>query len=959
MIKNSLEERGGLGMNFKSIHMKIVLLAFIIVVMFISLASDCSRSDTFNLSIGITGDGTVTPAEGNHRIERGATVDLTVKAAEGWEFDRWTGPNANDVIEDGETYKINMNSNKSIRANFINGETEEVGKFLTLTKGGHVKGVDGVTIGDPANILTEDINLLLEKTGDPSKDVPFPDYIKKNNIVSDFYELSAEEFFTTDKNDDYLIMGIPVPDNVDPGNLGFVVLTPPGWIISLEAMDSSINWEFIEGDYEEDTGIFWTLLPTLSTTDSPQIIALVQAEWLFLPEAETLSGLYGSDNFRIFRKGLSESESPPAHKEKTYTQLETALDSFLNFGFEEPRLRKTRRKIDSNGYGLTRRYSYSHREGEIPNGYYNGFLRTAGTIYPGSPTLPNKITATHELFHAVKYAYSDIYWQTVWANMPGATIEGTATAVEQSLNGLTRSDRSISMYSRRPIAISTSLFDHIPFIDWENWWSPTIESAITSDYQTQDFWVYIGKKMNPNNPQIDFLIDLFDSYGGTKEDIDEWLANNHNFSGLSDAYWQWAKDYSFEKTIKLGTYDDEVVPANAPGEWWNRGLGYKWDNTGRFLPNTGGFTGEPVNFILEPLSSRAFVIELEPGTNFYEVTLDVDTGNNNMIKYKFYDGTNENWLEDRDNTARTFIVESNRVEVYVLVSNTALESGSGNLRVTVNMVEYAPYEVSGRVTDYTGEGVAGVAINFSGDLSYQSVSTDSNGYWSQELYAEITITPNFDEDYTFEPESKTLTVDQAKSDVNFTAHHWYNVSGNLSSIWGEPLSSSVYFYREGADEYFDYIWSGSGGWSKDLTGKVIISPYNNLVTDKEITGRDSISPLDWIPSFIIVEKAETDLLFMKYTGAPLPEFDIGGVVYDINGFGIGNVLIRIEFYGDPMVELVTDINGLWLSQGNFYPGDHITIIPEHSDFIFEPEMRETYIGIEPGNNFSEFVGHPK
>lgn len=671
-------------------NVKFILLIVMTLVMFFSMASNCNRTDpaddTYNLTIGITGEGSVNPGEGTHKIARDTTVELTVNASEGWEFDSWTGTNADDVIEDGDIYKINMNSNKSITARFINGDSIDVTDFLVLTKGGHVTGVDGVSIGDPANILTKDINLLLEKTDDPSSDVPFPRFIDNSNIVSDFYELSADKFFTTDNNDDYLIIGIPVPDNVDPSNLGFAVLSPPGWVISLEPVDPSINWSFLRGDYEEDTGIFWTLLPTLSTTDSPQVIALVQAEWLSLPEMETLSNLYGSDNFRVVRVGLSEDQSPPKHKKITFDELENALDSYLSFGFKEPRLRRIATEINSDGYMFAGRYEYIHEHGNNHNGFYRINTGQAGTIYSGDPQKPNKITAAHELFHAVQYAYSNFLKQRIESDeMPTGTNEGTATAAEQSLDGLTRSDKSnINFDSRDPINISTKLFNNIKSISG---------IALSSDYQTQDFWVYLGKKMNPNNPQLDYLVDLFER-GGTKKDIDKWLAISNEFSGLSDAYWEWVKDYAFEKTIKLGTHEGEIVPFGNPGEWWNLALGDKQDHKVKFTPELGYLTGQAIEFTLKPLSSRAFVIELEPGTNFYEVILDVAIDNNNMINYKFYDGTNENWIEDRDNKGRNYIVETAPIEIFVLVSNTSLESHSGNLMLIGYMRENDLFIVS-------------------------------------------------------------------------------------------------------------------------------------------------------------------------------------------------------------------------------------------------------------------------
>ena len=42
------------------------------------------------------------------------------------------------------------------------------------------------------------------------------------------------------------------------------------------------------------------------------------------------------------------------------------------------------------------------------------------------------------------------------------------------------------------------------------------------DYAAQDFLVYIGKRMDPVDPQLDFMIPWFE-LGGMKEDLDTVL----------------------------------------------------------------------------------------------------------------------------------------------------------------------------------------------------------------------------------------------------------------------------------------------------------------------------------------------------------------------------------------------------------------------------------------------------
>ncbi len=79
------------------------------------------------------------------------------------------------------------------------------------------------------------------------------------------------------------------------------------------------------------------------------------------------------------------------------------------------------------------------------------------------------------------------------------------------------------------------------------------------------------------------------------------------------------------------------------------------------------------------------------------------------------------------------------------------------------MVSPVTYSVSGYVT-YNGNGLAGVTISFSDGLP--SVTTNSQGYWSQSgLTGSVTITPSM-AGYKFNPPS--ITVTGANSNVNFT-----------------------------------------------------------------------------------------------------------------------------------------------------------------------------------------------
>jgi YVTN family beta-propeller protein len=92
------------------------------------------------------------------------------------------------------------------------------------------------------------------------------------------------------------------------------------------------------------------------------------------------------------------------------------------------------------------------------------------------------------------------------------------------------------------------------------------------------------------------------------------------------------------------------------------------------------------------------------------------------------------------------------------------------------------YSVSGQVT-YNGNGLAGVTISFSDGL--HSVTTNSQGYWSQGgLTGSVTVTPSLS-GYTFTPSS--ITVTGPSNNVNFFASapntiYVTNVKDNTVSV---------------------------------------------------------------------------------------------------------------------------------------------------------------------------------
>ena len=195
------------------------------------------------------------------------------------------------------------------------------------------------------------------------------------------------------------------------------------------------------------------------------------------------------------------------------------------------------------------------------------------------------------------------------------------------------------------------------------------------DYAAQDFLVYIDKRMDPVDPQLDFMIPWFE-LGGMKEDLDTVLRTDptHTFDSLGDAYWQWAKNQAFEKTVTLGIdSSNSTVRHGDPMSWSEHG----YLDSGSFEPYSRTWHGGVVNFGLEPLESKVFALSLEPmWEEEYDLTMTVNATDPG-INFKFYIEMGGYLDHGMENVPQYFHQEEAGVpqptpDCWLIVSNTNL-----------------------------------------------------------------------------------------------------------------------------------------------------------------------------------------------------------------------------------------------------------------------------------------------
>jgi len=571
-------------------------------------------------------------------------------------------------------------------------------------------GPQGVVLFDTEGLLGKSFVVKIEPAFDAREEIPFPEYLAGVRPASPFLALSSsEEFLATD--DRYLVLAFPVPEGSDPANLAVAVLTPPDMIIAYEETegDAFAQWDIILGAYDAQAGYFAVPISYISTT--PRTLVMVQGPDFFFQR--NIWDLPGHE-FSVVSVGFAEDGCSEENRSLIEEELNTAYRFWKSAGFREPNLRKVLvDTYDHEGALLTSEelFEYQLRKASSPNGAYVLSERIAYTEYWGVPETPERRTSRHELFHAFQYAYEEVsesrYLEDNRKRVYRGIIEGTAVASEWSYNGLRRSNAAYSfssgeerrLTSRNPLPITTSILR-------------TNSSAESRDYQTQDFFVYIGMRMQPTEPKSNFLLLFFETAQdreaieqAMREDpdipytsnlwlgiLDAALRREGTFASLQDAYWQWAKNQSFEKSVILGPdHDGNPIPHGAPGEWsghgtvprettfnitsWIReeGVGIsKWTRT---WSSSGP----------DPFSCSVSRLIFAPAEGYeYYVTMEVELPESGpAFRYKFYDegDTNRFFIRDegRDDSPHTVTVRDEPVTVYFLMANTKLNNMTGRI----------------------------------------------------------------------------------------------------------------------------------------------------------------------------------------------------------------------------------------------------------------------------------------
>ena len=294
-------------------------------------------------------------------------------------------------------------------------------------------------------------------------------------------------------------------------------------------------------------------------------------------------------------------------------------------------------------------------------------------------------TVRHELFHAAQWGFPAIKTQTEDFEVErwGWLIESTATVAEHS---------DAHTLRRTPIRSWRQIDELLAYSAGHDAFRQGIQ------YQTQDFWVYVGARVQQG---LGMFIPIF-QHGATPGHVNgvfSDLSLDPDLDSLGAAYFAWTKNQAIERAVELPTsgttgtplqggscapqyYDNAVLPVylgGSPG-----GLEYDPDHAPPWISSPHEFVDGRLRLhqpYRGPLNATVRYFTLEAPRN-YSVRVSVKEPANSEYPeyaYKIYDldDSSDQCLSEPDSLPRYFDVSQDAPrEIAVLVAWTNWDSGS-------------------------------------------------------------------------------------------------------------------------------------------------------------------------------------------------------------------------------------------------------------------------------------------
>lgn len=539
-----------------------------------------------------------------------------------------------------------------------------------LEPGESVIHVSGTVLAAQPESFTGSLAITITETDDPSLVVPLPRGV---TVVGQAYTISSTPAVAADHGQPFVV-GLTVPAGVDAAGLALAVLERDNVYASFVPPDDDDeaplgpSWIVLEGAFESAANLL--LASVLALDEDGWDVVLVRAEGFettvigevdpgaFVESSATLSfaGVCGP--------GFADAVETCTAADRTAAaaMLEASYFDLTDFGFTTtPRLMRGARSWDISFSPLRIRivpgpYLVELRpsSAEIAGGMFSS---STGRIWIAIGTAgvdeSRRRVVRHEYVHATQYGYGVTFASTAQWLRSRWVEEGQAVLLDGGYAALRRANRGVR-------AMDFSL-------ERSKWSGSSWLPGPASEYETQDFWLYLANRFGHTDASF---VRPFMERGMLAADIDQVLRAQYPAafggagadSGLSRAYWEWAKNQVFTKQVDMTDPRFGQTCAFTAGSATPTVIAY---GEGQSVPIE--------TRTLDPLTTHVYRIDFaQPAHTTYLASMLVSSTSSatRSVFYRDDQAGTDGCFGQADSASATVNVEA-ALRYYVVVSNTS------------------------------------------------------------------------------------------------------------------------------------------------------------------------------------------------------------------------------------------------------------------------------------------------